>query len=108
MHTPTMRPIKFDAGWDWKLLEANGWEPKNVRSGHASLSIEWMDGSWVVTDGNLGGCKLHRPDVPGEPISFSWGPGCERCNSPESAMALASEYLNQPINPYLWIRENAD
>jgi hypothetical protein len=105
MHTPTMRPIRFDAGWNWKLMEANGWSRENTRSERASIYIDWFNGSWVVTDGT--DCKLHRQD-PGEPIAFAWGPGYEKCESPEKALALAAEYLNQPLNPYLWIREIAD
>lgn len=108
MHTPTLTPIKFNAGWDWKLLEANGLEPKNTRSDHASVFIVWWNGSWVVTNG-IEGVSLFRPQDPGEPLTFAYGTmKYERCDSPESALALVSEYLNQPVNPYLWIREHAD
>lgn len=107
--TPTPEPILYSAGLDWRLLEANGWTPDGLRPHHARLFIMRVGESWIVTDSREGDCALSRPQAEGEPIAFYYrDQGREKCATVETALALITDYLNQPVNPYRWLNEHSD
>ena len=104
MHKPTMEPMLFDAGWDWKLIEANGWDATKIEPHHAPLTVQRFGQQWIAT--NQACSALLRPAIEGDPITFIYGLARgTMCNTADEALALVEEYLNQPTNPYLWVRE---
>ena len=107
--TPTPNPILYDAGLDWKLLEANGWTPEGLRPHHARLFILQITDGWIVTDSREGECALSRPQVEGEPIAFYYRhQSREKCPTVDAALVLITDYLNQIVNPYMWLNEHSD
>jgi hypothetical protein len=114
--TPTLTPIAFDAGQDWKLVEANGRDESSLTHFYGRITIKQrvVDSGetpivpfWVVSNGE--GSALQRPEAPGAPIAFCYPERHgQRHDSPEEALALLVEYLEQPINPYVWAREGED
>ncbi len=113
-HVPPdgLTPIVYDAGQDRRLFEANGWDwDQRGKMGdgftagrikvQAILDKACAIVAWTVFDGTG---WLSRNT--GGPITFCMGREfAERCPTLEAAKALLDEYLNQPINPYLWVRE---
>jgi len=103
MHKPTMEPVLFDAGFDWKLIEANGWDASQIEPHQAPLTVQRFGPKWVAA--NQAGSALLRPAIEGDPIAFIYGLARgTKCCAAEEALALVAEYLNQPVNPYLWVR----
>jgi hypothetical protein len=101
---PPLVPTVFDAGTDHHLFQANGWDPATARPGWGELTIRKRIGQdgpyWIVASGEDD--VLRRCED--GPIAFCYQDG-ERLASPEAAVALLAEYLNQTENPYVWTRK---
>lgn len=108
MPMPTLIPIAFDAGPDLRLFEANNWPTDGPGAQRHRLTIRcYTRGDktfWVVEQGDAFLCRIK-----GGPVVLAYDRvGMEKFDTPEQALALVEEYLTQPVNPYLWVRENAD
>ena len=108
MHMPALTPVTYEAGLDLKLAEANGWRLAYLESRAERITIQrGLAGAWYVMNGE--GVGLRRPEAEGEPIAFCIGlANATPSLTAADALDLLMEYLNQPMNPYLWIRQNAD
>ena len=106
MHAPTMEPIAYLAGVDHKLAEFRGWDLATLEARPQRLTIQKIGTSgWYVMDGDS--CTLIR--MADGLIIFAFGlRGATASPTAEGALAFLAEYLNQPLNPYAWLRDNAD
>jgi hypothetical protein len=87
-------------------MEFRGWDLETMKLRGRRVTIQLIGEKWYVMNGEA--CALRRQDAP-DPIAFVYGlaDATPSATSAE-AYALLVEYLNQPINPYAWLRDNAD
>lgn len=104
MTTPTLIPISYMAGYDLKLAEFRGWDEAALERQNRYVTIQLLGGpagKWFVLDGTA--CALTNK-TKSTPITFVYGLyNATPCDTAEEALALFTEYLEQPINPYAWI-----
>jgi hypothetical protein len=107
MHTPKMTPAIYEAGVDLKLMEFQGMTLAAMESRSQRITIQHIrNGSWYVMDGNMNALADYKTE--GEPIIFTFGlHNATPSATAEEALTMLTAYLNQPVNPYAWLRDNA-